>query len=61
MAKFISPDWKQNELSREVITEKSPNIFTMYEENIGLLTPMIAEELRDAEKTYPEAMDKRCH
>ena len=26
----------------------------MYEENIGLLTPMIAEELRDAEKTYPE-------
>jgi DnaD/phage-associated family protein len=41
-------------ISREVITEKLPNIFTMYEENIGLLTPMIAEELRDAEKTYPE-------
>ncbi len=31
-----------------------PNIFTVYEQNIGLLTPMIAEELRDAEKTYPE-------
>jgi DNA replication protein len=41
-------------ISPEVITEKLPNIFTMYEENIGLLTPMIAEELRDAEKTYPE-------
>ena len=38
----------------EVITEKQPNIFVLYEENIGLLTPMIAEELRDAEKTYPE-------
>ncbi|MCL2149855.1 MAG: DnaD domain protein [Dehalococcoidia bacterium] len=31
-----------------------PNIFTLYEENIGLLTPMIAEELRDALNTYPE-------
>jgi len=41
-------------ISPEVITEKLPNIFTLYEENIGLLTPMIAEELRDAEKTYPE-------
>jgi DNA replication protein len=30
-----------------------PNIFTMYEQNIGLLTPMIAEELRDAERQYP--------
>ena len=41
-------------VSSEVITEKQPNIFALYEENIGLLTPMIAEELRDAEKTYPE-------
>lgn len=31
-----------------------PNIFTLYEENIGLLTPMIAEELKDAVNTYPE-------
>jgi DNA replication protein len=38
----------------EIIEEKQPNIFTLYEENVGLLTPMIAEELRDAEKTYPE-------
>jgi DnaD/phage-associated family protein len=30
-----------------------PNIFALYEENIGILTPMIAEELKDAEKTYP--------
>jgi len=32
-----------------------PNIFTLYEQNIGLLTPMIAEELRAAEKDYPES------
>ncbi len=30
-----------------------PNIFVLYEQNIGLLTPLIAEELGDAEKTYP--------
>ncbi len=32
-----------------------PDIFTVYEENIGLLTPIIADELREAEKLYPEA------
>jgi DnaD/phage-associated family protein len=29
-----------------------PNIFTLYEQNVGVLTPMIAEELKDAEKEY---------
>ncbi|MBI4188345.1 MAG: DnaD domain protein [Chloroflexi bacterium] len=38
----------------EVDTEPLPDIFTLYEENIGMLTPMIAEELREAEKVYPE-------
>ena len=36
-----------------VITEALPDIFTLYEQNIGLLTPMVADELRDAEKLYP--------
>ncbi|MFC2010555.1 DnaD domain-containing protein [Chloroflexota bacterium] len=31
-----------------------PDIFTLYEQNIGMLTPMIADELREAEKLYPE-------
>ncbi len=35
--------------------EQLPDIFTLYEANIGMLTPMIAEELREAEKLYPEA------
>lgn len=30
-----------------------PNIFVMYEQNIGFMTPMIADQLRDVEKTYP--------
>lgn len=32
-----------------------PNIFRLYEQHIGLLTPMLADELRDAETTYPMA------
>jgi DNA replication protein len=35
--------------------EKPPDIFSLYEQNIGMLTPMIAEELRDALKLYSEA------
>lgn len=30
-----------------------PSIFELYEQNIGLLTPLIAEELREAELRYP--------
>lgn len=32
----------------------SPNIFALYEQNIGLLTPLIADQLRAAEKDFPE-------
>jgi DnaD/phage-associated family protein len=30
-----------------------PNIFVLYEQNIGLLSPMIAEELKEAADHYP--------
>jgi DnaD/phage-associated family protein len=29
-----------------------PNIFVLYEQNIGTLTPLLADQLRDLEKTY---------
>jgi len=32
---------------------EKPSIYKLYEENMGPLTPMIAEALRDAEKSYP--------
>lgn len=41
-----------------VETEELPDIYTLYEQNIGMLTPMIAEELREAERTYPESWIK---
>ena len=48
---------KQGELSlEEGISKKGEtehNIFALYEQNIGLMTPMIAEELKEAEKFYP--------
>ncbi len=30
-----------------------PNIYQLYQQNIGLLQPLIADQLRDAEATYP--------
>ena len=31
-----------------------PNVYAVYEDNIGMLNPMIAEELKDAEERYPQ-------
>lgn len=30
-----------------------PNIFALYEQHMGPLTPLLAEQLRDAERSYP--------
>ena len=30
-----------------------PVIFVLYEQNVGILSPMIADQLKDMEKTYP--------
>jgi DnaD/phage-associated family protein len=38
-----------------LIREDAPNIFRLYEDHIGPLTPMIAEALQDAENAYPAA------
>lgn len=37
----------------EEVLAKAPNIYTLYEANIGLITPLIAENLKWAEQTYP--------
>lgn len=43
-------------VTRNTTTTENPekNIYAVYEENIGLLTPFIADELDDLEKTYTE-------
>ncbi|MDZ4245775.1 MAG: DNA replication protein DnaD, partial [Dehalococcoidia bacterium] len=40
-------EWK-----RGATGERTPDIFTLYQDNIGLLTPIISDELLEAEKTY---------
>jgi DNA replication protein len=37
----------------DVPAEAMPDIFTLYEQNIGMLNPMVADELKEAEKLYP--------
>ena len=39
--------------SRVQVQIERPNIFILYEQNIGLLSPLIADELRDAADSYP--------
>ncbi|HBY93620.1 MAG: DnaD domain protein [Ardenticatenaceae bacterium] len=43
-------------VSAEVIAvpAERPNIFRLYEQNVGLLQPLIAEELREAATSFPE-------
>jgi DnaD/phage-associated family protein len=40
-------------LPTPAIPAERPTIFALYEHNIGILTPMLAAELREAEEMYP--------
>lgn len=46
------PDITNTDRTNTEVPTTKPNIFTLYEANIGPLTPMIADTLQDAEKTY---------
>ncbi len=35
------------------LPEQRPTIYDLYEQNVGLITPLIAEELQQAEESYP--------
>jgi DnaD/phage-associated family protein len=50
----------------EPVAEQQPGLIRLYEQNIGLVTPMLVEELREAEERYPpewiaEAMREAVH
>jgi DNA replication protein len=40
-------------LTGDSLQPSAINIFALYEQNIGMITPMIAEELKEAAKLYP--------
>ena len=52
-ASFTQGQWQPDEAGSMPVPLERPNIFKLYEENIGPLTPLIADALKDAEKTYP--------
>jgi DNA replication protein len=48
---FAKGQWRKSGRVMSAPPER-PNIFKLYEENIGPLTPLIADALKDAEETY---------
>lgn len=53
---LVAGRWSPAEPREAVRLEvQRPNIFVLYEQNIGPLTPLLAEELMEAEETYPAA------
>jgi DNA replication protein len=52
-ASFAQGQWQPDAAGSMPPAPERPNIFKLYEENLGPLTPMIADALKDAEKTYP--------
>jgi DnaD/phage-associated family protein len=47
-------NWRPSaaDLGVEILPER-PNVYTLYEQNIGMLTAHIADELKDAEQEFP--------
>ncbi len=46
-------EWKQQQVERWKLKTQRPDIYTLYEQNIGPLTPILSERLREAEQSYP--------
>jgi DNA replication protein len=46
-------EWRAAARPASTPPPERPNVFKLYEENIGPLTPLLADALRDAEQTYP--------
>jgi DnaD/phage-associated family protein len=48
----VNSELREN-ISNIQVQVEHPNIFVLYEQNIGLLSPLIAEDLKDAADQYP--------
>jgi DNA replication protein len=51
---FAKGEWRESGKIMSAPVVERPNVFKLYEENIGPLTPMIADMLKDAEETYSQ-------
>jgi DnaD/phage-associated family protein len=51
---FLAGTWAPDDADESLhLQAQRPNVFVLYEQNIGPLTPLLAEELMEAEDTYP--------
>ena len=51
---LLAGKWTPGEPGKPLLLQAHrPNIFVLYEQNVGPLTPLLAEQLQDAEKSYP--------
>ncbi len=51
--RMLAGEWRPS-ANREIeLLPARPSIFGLYEDNIGILTPMIVDALKEAEKAYP--------
>jgi DNA replication protein len=50
---FAEGNWRESARITSLPPTERPNLFKLYEENIGPLTPLMADALKDAEETYP--------
>jgi len=55
LAAYQQGEWSHGDTARleATLEMEKPNLYRLYEENIGPLTPLIADAVRDAEITYP--------
>ena len=51
---FANGELDESSPGTSVPVVERPNVFKLYEENFGPLTPMIADALKDAEETYSD-------
>ena len=49
---FAKGNWRESAKIMSAPVVERPNVFRLYEENIGPLTPLIADALKDAEEMY---------
>jgi len=51
---FAQGNWRESARIMSAPVVERPNVFKLYEENFGPLTPMLADALKDAEETYSD-------
>ena len=51
---FVRPSPEASRPETWGTAPERPNVFVLYEENLGALTPVVAERLKEAQSSYPE-------